>query len=1799
MGNYNPNAKSLVYGLSDFWTLYFKDLDIIEEMYRGMEIEVGQVYLDLLSLLLNNSVQDTALFHRDLFKLIRIREDAITYSSDARYGFALPQEVAGLSALNNKVFNVTAALEKDVDFTFDAASRSLLFRYDPFSAYPGYTFGTGNAAFTVSTRVTGFSPGDIDVVLADTATHPPTLARSGYTFTIAFDSSQTTAAEVVSLINTNTDSKGLLRAELAGTSTGADKVVADSAALLRVERAPLEGFATRSFDVSFGTRFRVPLSDDWMFSDVQKGDVLRILQSPGYGTSAEFPVTLVRPEGLYLYAQAAPDDLAGKLDYAVLRSPPDDTVTEEPFEPTGTSSVLTTTGTIVGATRTLLLGTPLWTVTVYNVGDTVELLSAVNAGSYKIIDVVSPTELVIEGNPLVDETGVTARIYSNIAQQGTDGALTLLGGGSANFNSGTAFFGANMVGGYILLTIGGETTFCECTGFVDSNNVTISVPAAAVNASSLAFAAAPLEVVTYQTVYSPPDAWLLPGSVSIFARRYGDAQAVVEGRDYTVNIDTGVVRQLTLWQPSITNRIDYRYRTAVAVSYWDLSGSTGSLNATNPLTFVAPTAAFTSAHVGAMLELSGCATAANDGIYYIQKVFNATTVSLTSDRTPTAPDANNGSIVWKTWTRGAVDVTDVVEPVLEIGAWSPDTYVDKYSLYLTYGYLINRIQTSSEQYRQLIRGLFQLFMLGPTLERFESAVNVVGGLDVIRDDGEVFLGYSSGALRSGSDGVFDGATRRFSSATAVFTSADLNNKVFVTSGYNQNKLFTIAQVIDATTVELAETPVTDTAVGWEITYTGTHSITTSRATYTYPRAAPLKAKFLDPLNVGVLTLKAFEVVTAAFTVTDYVETPTWWESSRIPEVLLPDYTPERRQSTPSLFENTIGAPDGSCIGDPGLFVGADDTGFVPTRPVLQSGTQGQLVADPLYPDRTTETYFTASDVAFTAKDVGNYVELGGGSYRIANVLTATNAQIVSDVPLTSTAPGVLPWSLRAGTLPLRHKAAYVILDRLLKYHVFSVAFDAYLVDKLPSSVIQDLEELVFVAKPAYTYLFLTPALLFQELIRVQEAYFNVQATLRPGGQGGEIVLEDPNPLRVGNLWNVGAWYRYVSNTSTFSSPSGTGLLTNVLGAPGAGYRRRVGKLYITPTDFVWAGRPAPYDREFFQVSGVGGTNAAISTLGGETVITLNNPQDLTGSVLLAYVEISSPGPVAGRWRIGRMLTGQQFVLAASLPPATNVVWDLVPCGSQEGRFWTDAYGASYFTETLEAYPGAGPLFTFAPGYEGYLIRRPVVGASGQQFYRIAEFVSSTTVRVAEEYLITGLDQTTYVDVISADTIRTTDYLITEQMTSTDRLAADPATWRSRIYYMEFLSGANAGTKVELLQYRGPNTCTVNAVLTPETGATVQFTYQESYTGVTEGGAWEVFEPSVSIDNTYASSTNRAGIPMDTAAGTVNYTAYGVQEPVAGGGAVIDVTSGDTYYAVGGRAPVTRYGRQRSSRDTEIQDWPVQIARTSASVSVTSTRVNQTQYTNQWAYRSASMPSSGGVMVSLWAKMPTPVTSHPTTRGNTEVLRINFANWYLRCISFNFNTTSGSVGDLNTNSMLFADGTAVSESASSWVSDTTYLLDTGVPWTYENGWVFLAWQAVCDGSGNLTLRQWVRYAGQAVQGPYTTTYTLAALRADLVANAGWTSPHANAWTPSQTIASVQLNGNDGSDAYLLHARVEDVTGTPTNAHILALSNLTSADATAWADWSLEWSGSADLTDRSGNGRALTSMGGSLSAGGTFP
>lgn len=273
--------------------------------------------------------------------------------------------------------------------------------------------------------------------------------------------------------------------------------------------------------------------------------------------------------------------------------------------------------------------------------------------------------------------------------------------------------------------------------------------------------------------------------------------------------------------------------------------------------------------------------------------------------------------------------------------------------------------------------------------------------------------------------------------------------------------------------------------------------------------------------------------------------------------------------------------------------------------------------------------------------------------------------------------------------------------------------------------------------------------------------------------------------------------------------------------------------------------------------------------------------------------------------------------------------------------------------------------------------------------------------------------------------------------------------------------------------------------------------------------------------------------------------------------------------------------------------------TVADVSWNSIRFNQTQYTNQWVYRSASAPSTG-VLLTMWIKVPTAISSYPTTRPNQEFCRINFGNWYTRWITMNGTTNDANSGVSQSNSMLFCDGTAVSESQDSWAGDFTFWEDTGLPVARLNGWVFCAVQASIDGSSNITLRQWLRYAGQTISSVHSSTISLSTLRSDLQSNAGWTLAHANSYTPSTTISSIQINGGDGSDLYITSARVADTATEPSGTDLTNISNLTSADSTAWADWSLRWeSGAATLTDRSGNSRDLTGAGGALASGGTFP
>lgn len=1526
MSNYHPNAKSLVHGLSDFWTLYFKEISVIEELYRGVEIDVGQVYLDLLALLLNSSVQDTTLFNKQNFQLIRLREDAVTYSSDGKYGIALSTDIADIRYLNNKVFGVDHTLERDIDFAFDANTRSVLFDYDPFAAYAAATFDLGNAAFTITARRPGVAGTRIALTLTGTGASPvvPTLDRTDDLITITYNTSSTTTAAIVSLLNSHAQTKDLLRAALAPNSNGSDVPGTFTYESLNPQGyAPLEGYATRTFDVKMGTRFSDGCMLDWVGAGVRKGDVVRILGGGTYGAPEEFPIALVRDDHFLFYPQAAPASVTSGLEYTILRSPVDDTSTGEPLGGAGIDTALDTAATVSATARTLTVSgasTPVNPFSNYDVGSVLVLGGLLNAGAYVISSVTSPTTVVLEGPPLVNETNVPVRLRRAVdsATSRTNGVATAAAvSGTATLTSATSSFTSAMVGGVLVFDNLGTLDKHRIVSVTSATELVFEAPLGYTGGTGLYFAIAPYNGTAYTLAGAQ---WIMPtpGTLSITARRYEDGAAVLEGRDYTVNYDLGGITPLTVWQPAGLVTVDYTFRERIwgtkNLVTWDAVGSVGVGQ-----TFTSPSLDLPASSVGAKITISGAAVAANNGTFTIVAVPLPNVVVLTGDTTLVAAEANNGSLYYEVHGYAGVEVGDLITQVAEMAVWAPDASLDRFHLYYTYGYLINRIQVSSEAYRALIRGLFQLFMLGPTLERFESAVNVVAGLPVVRDENELFLAYDSEALRSGTAGTFDALTQTFSDPAAAFTFADLSTKLYVTTGYNANKLFTITDILSATTVQLGEVPVSDTGASWELTATGTHSITTSRTTYVLPRTAPVKDKFLAPGSAGVLNLRAFEVLSAAFLVTDYVETPYWWENARIPDVLMPGQGADRRQSSPALFKNTIGPSDSGRIGDPGFYVGADDTGVVPTRVVLQSGSGGTLTADPLYPVRTTEVYFSAPTAAFTASDLGNVIVFAGADYLVTRIVSATMVQLSTPnyVP-----PGLAPgsWEFRAGTVAMRHKAAYVVLDTRMKYHLFTVAFDAFLLDQLPANVISELQELVFVAKPTYTYLIVTPALLFQDVIRLGEDVVDVNSTLRPTGQYGEGPMANATLLKVDGTWSVGSWYRYASNTGTFSSAAS--VISHLLGTPAAGTFYRMSKLYITPSTYTKGGVPIMPESPLFvqDAASVGGTNGVVTTVSGEKVFTANYGEDLSPLLMLSYIQISGVN-----YRIGRMLSGQQMVLDAPSLANGTYTWSLVSCGSQNGRFWVNEFGESFFTDLVEAFPGAGALNDANNFTSLACIRRPYPTNLAQtQRLNFWEMITPSTVRVAELKSLSGF----YTDVTATTTapniVTVTNYRFTEDQGFNYKYARDPSTSKKDMVIVWV-----AGVPYEVLDVLSPTQVVVNgSFATNTTPQIASISAIAHYTGADSYGPWDLLDTNTYIYQ-YPDYDEVDLYTTGADASTAAYTSYGVREPTpnstrTGYLSAYDAASGDTYYAISGVSPMAFIGRWRTALDADLQEWPVQI-----------------------------------------------------------------------------------------------------------------------------------------------------------------------------------------------------------------------------------------------------------------------------------
>ena len=278
-------------------------------------------------------------------------------------------------------------------------------------------------------------------------------------------------------------------------------------------------------------------------------------------------------------------------------------------------------------------------------------------------------------------------------------------------------------------------------------------------------------------------------------------------------------------------------------------------------------------------------------------------------------------------------------PVRELSFWVPEVQVDRFTLYYNYGALLNRFEASSEAYKTFLRGIMYLYMSGPILERIEAALNIAAGYPVNVTDGEVLTGYDDGIWAQGTAGVLNSSAETLTVDTGVYVFSEDDEGSLVRFDdplSDKNKgAFRVIGVDTVTNSVLLETPygfITEDPITWKLMRDGRQTITTNLRSYEYPYTVPIREDIQDESNVNALSFKAFEPLTTAFTVVDYLEDPSWWHDKVVPDSLWRDLTSggtssrKRRTLSTRLYAHIVGAEDGACVGDPGLYVGADNYG---------------------------------------------------------------------------------------------------------------------------------------------------------------------------------------------------------------------------------------------------------------------------------------------------------------------------------------------------------------------------------------------------------------------------------------------------------------------------------------------------------------------------------------------------------------------------------------------------------------------------------------------------------------------------------------------------------------------------------------------------------------------------------------------------------------------------------------------------------------------------------------------------------
>lgn len=1119
---------NFINALSDFWVVFFKDTTQIRAYFSGVEINVGQLYLELLETVLGPSLRHAPVFSKKYFKLFTVSEDATFYiegaaPEDDRYLFEpADADLQAVGALMNRVVLPTAVLEDRRDY--EIGQTGIEFYNNPFDVD-----GQGNSQ---------------------------------------------------------------------------------------------PAFALRSVAKSFAADFRDPARRSFAAAGVKIGDFFRL--KVGAGNPVFSRITGYADDSLYL--QSSSPDFSQNLKsrafkVSVLRVPFDARqngvqLPDHPSEVQRLSNFSTDLATVPGTN---------------NVDLSAEIYFK---GAWAPFNIYAVGVIVIAPGPTLVRAIVThtsGAVYSSAPWEPFLNKYLSVHLPTSPDQDGLF---------RVVSTAGAVITLDRPTPFVS----TLSNRAQAwlVGYPNGLLGPGEKPTIQFQRQYIDPATFTLfaKRGQPVYVRQGGvyvekpEGGLVEEGVDYLMDYDAGVMTVLSGWNPGVAPLAGYEWRIDV-VTY---------------------------AYAPATAWVAATAYVVGDQVTYNGNNYVCVTANADAVFTP------------GNWTLYTAPFTfNQIHDVKEIAMWGSEVLIDLQTLYTNFGYLLGYERPSSEQYRAFLQGVAQLFVIGPALARFESALNVTCNLPVVRDDGEVLQNYSNGIWASGNDGQILDATEgrngtlvtsssQFSSPTANFFPSDAGAVIRVKLG-NSFASYTITAVLSATaatvtpvppdsssviwgyshvafdrvfrstsyafsaddldaileisgatnaanngrfriaSVENATTVILDsqfnlqdeTSLDWRLSRSGVQTVTTSRTTYELPFQVKIKPAIAQSSNWNVLKFQAFDPLTDAFVVADYVQDPTWWHDTEIPKELLSfsSGSEARRRVSSLLVEHRVNPFDNAAVGDIGLAAGVDDEG----RPgISRVGSAVWLGADQV------ALSFPAGVPVANAQDPGRYALVSSplfeAQFEIRAVDTAGTTLSLNAFPPPELRGVVPPQPLTVELPPLlyRRTIGFVMMDRYFKYHALSVKIDSN--TPLTPDFFTEAVGILQQTKPGFTYVYLNTPLGFRdEMLGVDQG-----VTLGVGLGLNEPVIAADNNIVVGppGLVLANDTFYFLQQTQALGAAPGVYTLTPVLPVGGAP-RFHVVKGWFDLAVTVGGRRLA--ENQDYVLDRLNGTVTLTATLPGPTTFT--------------------------------------------------------------------------------------------------------------------------------------------------------------------------------------------------------------------------------------------------------------------------------------------------------------------------------------------------------------------------------------------------------------------------------------------------------------------------------------------------------------------------------------------------------------------------------------------------------------------